>query len=115
MFQILAEASVEAIKELGGIGVSVGKSVKNELLFPSKPQNLEDQISSQIRAKNSTIRTQGYNLSSAQGNLREKDNHLRNYQEALEQKDRVIRTLQKRIRSLEILLQNSRSRPKYRR
>ena len=98
------------IKELGGIGVSVGRSFKNDLFFPSNPLSLdlEDQITSQIRAKNSTIRTQEYDLFLLQGDIRRKEISLRKYQELLEDKDRVIRTLQERIRSLELTLQRTR-------
>lgn len=90
-----------AIGELSGIVESVFRSLVDDLLFPTGPKTIEEQLSVLIKGKNSKIIDQSGQIVYQTGVIRNQAWQNSELQNLLTLKDKEIRFLQDEVKSLE--------------
>ena len=90
------------VGELSGIVGSIFRSIMDDLLIPTGPRTIEEQLSAMINGKDSRIISQSDQIVFQIGVIREQAWEITELKNLLTQKDKEIRLLQDRIRSLEL-------------
>lgn len=101
------------LDNLSGIGISVIKSIKEDLLSPPQTHSLEEQLYFKNRRQNSLIQSQQDRINYQAGVVEDQSRGIRDRDDLLVQKDKEIRNLKETIRSLEFQLQEATSRSKH--
>ena len=90
---------------LKSIVIDFFHSIYHDLLFPSRPLTIEEQLHSKVKDQKAFIRVLDEKISFLYGQIQQRDNKFRDLKQLLVQKDKELEDSRRIIRSLDWQLQ----------